>query len=168
MQTTEAMLCSPENVAKSGLIDQVELGAALRHYFSQPEPTEAVLLNVQVHCTGDIVAAQQAIAQVLLKYSRPSDAIARVNPSRFLIACAGIGRSSAFELSELLRLRINSEISSGGTGQQHFTIQHVSIGISGTFSNYQSAGAASMQSQRALEEANAIGDISLAYRSAQG
>lgn len=164
MQATVAKPASAKAPAKSGLIDQVELGAALRHYFSQPDPTEVVLLNVQVHCIGDEVLAQQAVAQVLLKYCRPSDAIARVNPTRFLIACAGIGRSSAFELSELLRLRIASDVASGGTGQQHFSIQEVSVGISGSFTNYQRAGTASQQSQHALEEAKAIGGISLAYR----
>jgi|GEM_PF-4199220 len=71
MQATVAKPASAKAPAKSGLIDQVELGAALRHYFSQPDPTEVVLLNVQVHCIGDEVLAQQAVAQVLLKYCRP-------------------------------------------------------------------------------------------------
>lgn len=149
-----------------GLIDQIELGAALQRYFSHAEPTEVVLLNVEVQCTGDVYEAHESVAQVLLKYCRPTDSVARITASRFMIACAGIGRSSAFELAELLRLRINRDASSGGTGRRKFVIRDVSIGISGSFSNYQRAGIASHQSQRALEQANAIGGISLAYRCA--
>lgn len=164
MQVAVAKSQKRAPATKAGLIDQTQLGTSLRDYFSQPDAAEVVLLNVQVHCTGDMVAAQQAVTQVLLKYRRATDSIARVNSMRFLIACVGIGRSSAFELAELLRLRLNRDISSGGTGQQLFAINDVSIGISGSFSDYQQAGSASVQSQRALEAANAIGGISLAYR----
>ncbi len=159
-------MSSANKPAQPGLIDQLELGAALQRYFADAEQTEVVLLNVEVHCSGNVHAAQAAVAQVLLKYCRPTDSVARISASRFMIACAGIGRSSAFELAELLRLRINSDAASGGTGQQAYAIHDVGIGISGSFSNYQRAGIASHQSQRALEQANAIGGISLAYRNA--